>query len=53
MDEVLAALVAADLASEDLADLVREMYIELQGSDEHREWVDNVEETFEKWELSL
>lgn len=47
------SIVDADRTVEALADLVREMYLELGGSAEYAEWLANVENTFEEWELSL
>jgi hypothetical protein len=47
------SLVDADRTVEDLADLLREMYLELDGSEEYAEWLAQVEDTFEEWELDL
>ena len=49
----IGALVAAERTVEDLSDLLREMYLELDGSLEHAEWLANVETTFDEWELDL
>ena len=52
-EDCAASLVDAERTTEDLADLLREMYLELDGSDEYAEWLANVENAFEEWELLL
>ena len=48
-----AALINAERTVESLADLVREMYLIIDGDMDFVDWAAQVEETFVEWELEL